>query len=155
MRVLVANEPKLLRECLALEFSDLPGLEVAMEEPKESAIIRSAIEFRADVAFVTLDDMETRPRKCAKLFRRLPHTQILVIGRKSVVLFWFEQHMKSMRLESSLDAILQLFQGNQDSDVENPESCARRRAKRCRPAPQHVDPGARMSDTRRRLDSAE
>jgi hypothetical protein len=96
--------------------------EVATEEPNETAIIRAAKELVADVVFVTLDNLETRPRMCTMLFRSLPSAQILAIGRKSLVLFWFEQGVQSVRLEYSLDAILQLFQGKPCGEAENQDS---------------------------------
>ncbi len=109
MRVLVANQPRLLRDCLAEAIADFPGMEVATEESNEDAIIRALQNFSADFVFVTLDKSEYRPRMWKGLFRRRPDRQILAVGRKSLVLFWLEQDVQSAQLEYSLDAIFKLL----------------------------------------------
>lgn len=109
MRVLVANEPRFFRECLALAIATEPGCEVAIELPNNAKILRSARRFRADCVIVTLDKPEQQPRICQDLLARCPEAHVVAVGRQILLKFWLEEGIRSSRMVYSLDAILDLL----------------------------------------------
>ncbi len=112
MRVVVANQPRILRESIAMAITTLGEVEVAIGAPHEAAILRSVKQHKPDCLILSLDFRDANPRLCRAILSRYPQTLILAIGPKTLTVYWFEVIVRSERRECSLQSILALLQTN-------------------------------------------
>lgn len=115
MRVLVANRPRILRECIAMAIAMQGEIEVevevanAMEAANAMAILGSVQEFKPDCLIVSLPETRPSPRICRLVLNRSPRTLILAIGPRTLTVYSFEERMRCVRRECSLQSILDLL----------------------------------------------
>ncbi len=110
MRVLVANQPQLLRECLAVAIARKNGVEVAIAAASAAAILRSVQDFQPDCLILSLEVRQANPGICRTVLNRYPQTLILALGPKTLTAFWFDVIVRSVRTECSLRSILDVLQ---------------------------------------------
>jgi hypothetical protein len=109
MKVLVANQPRILKECLAVAIT-VPGkIEVVTEAANTAAILRAVEQHKPACVILSLEVREANPRICRAVLARSPQTLILAIGPKTLLVYWFELIVRSRRLECSLQSILDLL----------------------------------------------
>lgn len=108
IRVLVANQPRLMRELVLATLLDQPDIEVLGEVPDEADILPTVQEHRPDFLIVALDNSGARPPVCDVLLSRYPHMKILALApeRNSSVFYWASLDIHCFNVESSAEGVL-------------------------------------------------
>ncbi len=109
MKVVVANQPRILRESIAMAIATIDEVEVLIEVPHEEAILLSVKQHKPDCLILSLEVREANPRICRAILSRFPQTLILAIGPKTLTVYWFELIVRCARKECSLQSILDLL----------------------------------------------
>ena len=113
VRVLVANRPRLMRELVLATISDQPDIEIMGEIKDDSEIAHVVAESQPDFLIVALDRPEEQPAICHDLLARHPQLKILALApeRNSSIFFWAVIDIRSTRIESSEEGILNALRG--------------------------------------------
>jgi len=113
IRVLVANRPRLMRELVLATISDQPDIEVVGEIQDDASILRVVEQCRPDFLIIALDKPEDRPHICDQLLDRFPHLGILALApeRNNSMFYWANLDIRSNRVETSEDGILDALRG--------------------------------------------
>jgi chemotaxis response regulator CheB len=109
VRVLVAYQPRLMRELVMATIVDQPDIEIVGEVLEESAIAETIEGVRPDVLLLALKNPETHAALCGFLLGRYPDLRILALspeGNKGVH-YWTVVAIRSEHLESSEASVLQ------------------------------------------------
>ncbi len=111
--VLVANQPRLMREVVMATLADQPDLEIVGVLEDEASIFGSVEESRPDFLIITLDRSGERPHVCDVLLDQFPHMRILALAAEcnSTVFYWANIDIRSNRIENSEDGILNALRG--------------------------------------------
>src|SRR5436853_4619089 len=80
VRVLVANQPRLMRELVLATIADQPDIEVIGEIADATEILVAVGEIHPDVVIVALSDPDRRPALCAELMERFPQLKIVALA---------------------------------------------------------------------------
>ena len=113
LRVLVANRPRLMRELVLATIFDQPDIEIAGEIKEDSEIGNVVAESHPDFLIIALDTPGKRPTICDELLRQHPQMKILALAPESnsSVFFWCAVDIRSARVESSENGILNALRG--------------------------------------------
>lgn len=108
MRVVVANQPRLMRELILETVRLQPDIEVVAEVENEADIARTVEENTPDYLIVALDESDKYPAVCDGLLHRYPRMKVLALAaRRNVSLFfWASFNIESIPVEPSEDGIL-------------------------------------------------
>ena len=108
VRVIVANQSRLMRDLLLATIADQPDIEVVGEVFEESRLAEAVEELQPDALIITLDDPERRSALSGFLLGRYPKMRILALApeRNQGLYFWAVTSIRSQRLESSEAALL-------------------------------------------------
>lgn len=108
IRVLVANQPRLMRELVLATFADQTDIEVVGEVRDESDLIDMIEEARPDVLIVALDGPEKRTAQCGFLLGRYPQMRILALAPEENrgTIYWAIVDVRTRPVESSESGIL-------------------------------------------------
>jgi len=113
IKVLVANQPRLMRELVLETISDHPEIEVMGEIQDDSKIAEVVEELQPDCVVIGLDQSDSRPSLCDLLLERHPHLKILALAaeRNSSIFYWATLSIRSNRVETSERGILNALRG--------------------------------------------
>lgn len=113
IRVLVANQPRLLRELILSTFSDQPDIEIVGEVADESEIRAKVSTTDPNFVVIALDDPNKRPPICDDLLREHPHLRVIAVAarKESVVYYWASLDIHSSNIEASEEGILNTLRG--------------------------------------------
>ena len=108
IRVLVANQPRLLRELILSTFADQPDIEIVGEVVDESEISAKVNSTAPNFVVIGLDDPSRRPRLCDDLLREHPDLRVIAVAarKESVVYYWASLDIHSSHIEASEEGIL-------------------------------------------------
>jgi chemotaxis response regulator CheB len=108
IRVVVANQPRLMRELVLEAINEQSGIEIIAEVDDESAIAEAVDATHPDCLIIALDESEKRPFLCDVLLRRHPEMKILAVApeRNSSMFFWASFDIHESPAESSEAGIL-------------------------------------------------
>lgn len=108
MRVLVANQPRLMRELLMATIADQPDIEIVGEVGKRGDLTEAVEQARPDVLIVAMDDHEKYRVQCGFLLGRYPEMRILALApdQNRALFYWAIVDIRSASLESSEAGIL-------------------------------------------------
>ena len=108
IRVIVANQPRLMRELVLATIADQADIEVAGETQNEAEITELVERVRPDVLIIALPEPETRPGLCGFLLGRYPQMRILAIapGRNQSIFYWAFVDIRSCPVQTSENGIL-------------------------------------------------
>lgn len=108
VRVVVANQPRLMRELVLETVSQQPDIEVVAEIEDESEIARVVNESKPDFLIITLDESDKYPPICDDLLRRRPEMKILALAaeRNCSMFFWASFNVNALPVEASEEGIL-------------------------------------------------
>jgi len=108
IRVLVANQPRLLRELILSTFSDQPDIEIVGEVADESEIRAKVSTTDPNFVVIALDDPSKRPPICDDLLREHPNLRVIAVATRneSVVYYWASLDIHSSNVEASEEGIL-------------------------------------------------
>lgn len=124
IRVIVASQPRLMREIVLEMISTQPDIEVVAEVQEESQIANLVGELRPDWVVVALDRLDHKPEICDSLFGRFPQIKILALAseRNNCIYYWATMSVRSSRVESSERGILDTLRGRRPAvaDVFEP-----------------------------------
>jgi DNA-binding NarL/FixJ family response regulator len=108
IRVLVANQPRLLRELMLSTFADQPDIEIVGEVTDESEIPAKVSTTAPNFVVIALDDPSRRPAICDDLLREHPHLRVIAVAtrKESVIYYWASLDIHASDIEASEEGIL-------------------------------------------------
>ena len=111
IRVLVANQPRLLRELILSTFADQPDIEIVGEVTDESEISAKVSTTAPNFVVIALDDPNKRPTICDDLLREHPQLRVIAVAarKESVVYYWASLDIHSSNIEASEEGILNIL----------------------------------------------
>jgi chemotaxis response regulator CheB len=120
VRVLVANQPRLMRELVLDMISHHEDIEIVGEVAEENAVLEKVNELRPDFLIMTLHRAEDRPSFCDLLWARFPRLKVLVLREESNdgVLYWAHLSVQASRIETSEKGILDALR----TDIVSPQT---------------------------------
>jgi len=113
IKVLVANQPRLMREVVLEAISAHPEIEVLGEIQDDSKIAEVVDKLHPDCVVIGLEQPDSRPGICDFLLERYPHLKILALAaeRNSSIVYWATMSIRSNRVETSERGILDALRG--------------------------------------------
>jgi chemotaxis response regulator CheB len=108
IRVVVANQPRLMRELVLETIIEQADIEIIAEIQHENEIVDAVDGMHPDFLIIALDESNQRPPLCDILLRRYPEMKILALApeRNSSIFFWASFDIHSSAVESSEAGIL-------------------------------------------------
>lgn len=108
VRVLLANQPRLMRELIMTTIADQPDIELVGEIAAQTNLTDAVEQCRPDVLILTLDERERYRAQCGFLLGRYPELRILALAphENRAQFFWAIVDIRSKALESSEAALL-------------------------------------------------
>src|SRR6266852_3256418 len=108
IRVLVANQPRLMREVILTTFADQPDIEIVGEVSDESEISEIVRKTLPNFVVIALDQPGQRPPICDDLLREHPEVRIIAVAPKQnyVVYYWASLDIHSNNIEASEEGVL-------------------------------------------------
>jgi chemotaxis response regulator CheB len=108
IRILVANQPKLMRELILATLAEEPGVEIVGEVSDEKDIRQSVRDTTPDVLVIALDEPAKRPHLCDTLLRDNPGLRIIAVASQQnySVFYWASFDIHSSQIEASEQGIL-------------------------------------------------
>lgn len=103
VRVVVANQPRLMRELVLETITSAPDIEIVAEIQNESEIIQTVEGTHPDFLIIALSESNQRPALCDTLLRRYPELKILALApeRNSSIFYWASFAIESREVEAS------------------------------------------------------
>jgi chemotaxis response regulator CheB len=107
-RVLMANQPKLMRELLVEVLAEEPGVQIVGEVAKESEIRDLVLKTSPDLLVVTAEKPGKRPAICDSLLREFPSMRIIAVAAQESysVCYWASLDIHSDDIEPSEQGFL-------------------------------------------------
>jgi len=124
VKVLVANQPRLMRELVLDTIAGHEDIEVVGEVVDEKLIFEKVEEVRPDFLIMTLQRSEERPSLCDLLWERFPRLNVLALQAESndSILYWVTFNLSANRIETSEKGILDaLRSGTVSREPQEPE----------------------------------
>ncbi len=108
IRVLVANQPRLMRELVLATIADQPDIDIVGEVSNENELTAAIEESQPDVLILALDVAEERAAQCGFLLGRYPQMRILALApeQNRGTVYWAVADVRTTPLESSEAGIL-------------------------------------------------
>lgn len=108
IRVLVANQPRLMRELVLETILEQPDIEIVAEIQNEEEIANAVDGTHPDFLIIALDESGRRPSLCDTLLLRYPKMKILALApeRNVSIFFWASFDIHSSQVEASQAGIL-------------------------------------------------
>jgi chemotaxis response regulator CheB len=108
IRVVVANQPRLMRDLVLETIIEQPDIEIVAEITNQDEIVDVVNGTRPDFLIIALDDSDERPPLCDILLRRYPEMKILALApqRNSSIFFWASFDIHESQVEASQAGIL-------------------------------------------------
>jgi DNA-binding NarL/FixJ family response regulator len=115
LRVLVANQPRLMRELVLATIEDQPDFEIVGETQNESEITEMVERMRPDYLIVGREESDVRPGLCGFLLGRYPQMKILAVGPDNgSVFYWAFVDIRSRAVETSEEGMLSALRGKSE-----------------------------------------
>ena len=124
VKVLVANQPRLMRELVLDTIAGHEDIEVVGEVVDERLIFEKVDEVRPDFLIMTLQRAEERPSLCDLLWERFPRLKVLALQAESneSILYSVKLSVSASRIEASEKGILDaLRSGTISHSPQEPE----------------------------------
>jgi hypothetical protein len=108
IRVLVANQPRLMRELIMTTIADQPDIELVGEVGNKDDLADVVEQARPDVLIVAIDKQEKYRVQCGFLLGRHPEMKILALApeQNRALFYWAGVDVRSKSVESSEEGIL-------------------------------------------------
>jgi DNA-binding NarL/FixJ family response regulator len=108
VRILVANQPKLMRELILATLSEEPGIEIVGEVSDEAEIRHRVRQTSPDLLVIALNEPAKRPDICDTLLRDQPGLRIIAVASQEncSVFYWASFDIHSSQIEPSEQGIL-------------------------------------------------
>ena len=120
IRILVANQPRLMRESFTYTVADQDDVEIVGQAEAVAEIPDLVEETRPDCVIISPEKLGQRPPICYALLGLYPNIRILAVTSESNsgFLYWSSSEIRSIRVECSAEGILNALRG----EVESKES---------------------------------
>ena len=107
-RVLMANQPKLMRELLVEMLAEESWIEIVGEVAHEAEIRESVQKTAPDLLVVTADKPGKRPAICDELLKEFPALRIIAVAAREnyTVCYWASLDIHAADIESSEQGFL-------------------------------------------------
>src|SRR6267378_6383883 len=108
IRVVVANQPRLMRELVLETIIGQPDMEIVAEIQDENEIAHVVEGMHPDFLIIALDESNQRPPLCDILLRRYPEMKILALApeRNCSIFYWGSFDIHESPVEASEVGIL-------------------------------------------------
>jgi chemotaxis response regulator CheB len=108
VRVIVANQPRLMRELVLETIAGASDIEVVAEIQNENEIAEIVEGKHPDFLIIALDESNERPPLCDTLLRRYPEMKILALApeRNNSIFYWASFDIHSSQVEASEQGLL-------------------------------------------------
>ena len=108
IRVVVANQPRLMRELVLEAIIEQPDIEVVGEIKDEDEIVDAVERMHPEFLIIALDESSQRPPLCNTLLRRYPEMKILALApeRNCSIFYWASFDIHEAPVEASEVGIL-------------------------------------------------
>lgn len=108
LRVLVANQPRLMRELIVATLADQTGIEIVGEVSDETAIPEQVSQTLPDLVVIALDEPGKRPYICDTILRKHPDLRVLAVASQQnrSICYWASFDIHSDDIEPSEAGIL-------------------------------------------------
>jgi chemotaxis response regulator CheB len=108
IRVLVANQPKLMRELILGTLAEEPDIEIVGEVSEEKDIRQVVRETSPDLLLIALEEPSKRPHLCDTVLRDNPGLRIIAVASQQnySVFYWASFDIHSSQIEASERGIL-------------------------------------------------
>ncbi len=108
VRVLVANQPRLMRELIMATIADQPDIELVGEVGRHSDLTEAVEQSRPDVLIVEMDSRDRYRAQLGFLLGRYPEMRILALApeQNRALFYWAIVDIRSKPLERSEQGIL-------------------------------------------------
>ena len=118
-RVLVANQPRLIRELVLETICDQPDIEIVGELHDENQIAAMVEQTHPDFLIVALPGTD-RPAICDELLHRHPEMRILALAPDSngSVFYWASLDIHAQAVEASQEGVLSALRGRRANQAE-------------------------------------
>lgn len=109
IRVLVANQPRLMRELIMTTIADQPDIELIGDVGKQQDLTDAVALSRPDVLIIAMDERDKYRTQCGFLLGRYPEMRILALApeQNRAQFYWAIVDIRSRALESSEAGILE------------------------------------------------
>ncbi len=115
LRVLVANQPRLMRELVLATIEDQPDFEIVGETDNEAEITEMVERMRPDYLIVGREESDARPGLCGFLLGRYPQMKILAVGaERESVFYWAFVDIRTRAVETSEEGMLGALRGKSE-----------------------------------------
>src|ERR1019366_8552579 len=111
IRVVVANQPRLMRELVLETIIEQADIEIIAEIQHENEIVDAVKGMYPDFLIIALNESNQRPPLCDILLRRYPEMKILALApeRNSSIFFWGSFDIHESSVEASEAGILSVL----------------------------------------------
>jgi len=108
IRVVVANQPRLMRELVLEAIIEQPDIEVVGEIKDEDEIVDAVERMHPAFLIIALNESNQRPFLCDTLLRRYPEMKILALApeRNCSIFYWASFDIHEAPVEASEVGIL-------------------------------------------------
>ena len=108
IRVLVANQPKIMREVILATFAEQPDIEIVGEVSNETEIQDCVNQTLPDLLVIALGDSGKRPLICDTVLHAHPKLRIIAVASEQnrSICYWASLQIQSNNIEPSEEGIL-------------------------------------------------
>jgi DNA-binding NarL/FixJ family response regulator len=108
IRVVVANQPRLMRELVLEAIIEQPDIEVVGEVKDEDEIVDAVERMHPEFLIIALNESNQRPLLCDTLLRCYPEMKILALApeRNCSIFYWASFDIHEAPVEASEVGIL-------------------------------------------------
>ena len=108
IRVVVANQPRLMRELVLEAIIEQPDIVVVGEVKDEDEIVDAVERMHPEFLIIALNESNQRPFLCDTLLRRYPEMKILALApeRNCSIFYWASFDIHERPVEASEVGIL-------------------------------------------------
>ena len=108
IKVMVANQPRLMQELLLATISDQPDIEIVGVLEDDAEILQMVEREHPEFLIIALNQSDERPHICDVLLERFPRLRVLALAaeRNSSICYWARLDLRSNRIENSEQGIL-------------------------------------------------
>jgi DNA-binding NarL/FixJ family response regulator len=114
IRVLVANQPRLMRELVMATISDQTDIEIVGEVLEKSDIASAVETTQPDFLIIALDRSRRLPFYCELILRDHPQIKVLAVSMESsnlLAFYWTSLEVQSNQVEASEEGLLNILRG--------------------------------------------